>query len=111
MTRSFEISVIGVDVRAGQSSGNIIYAFFPAPDFLYVVRVVLSLVALLFGFDQISREREQGTLKLLLSGPVSRARVLAGKWLGNFLSLAVPFLLVTFIEQYIDRSDRINNDT
>jgi ABC-type transport system involved in multi-copper enzyme maturation permease subunit len=97
MTRSFEISVIGVDVRAGQSSGNIIYAFFPAPDFLYVVRVVLSLVALLFGFDQISREREQGTLKLLLSGPVSRARVLAGKWLGNFLSLAVPFLLVTFI--------------
>ncbi|OGD13285.1 MAG: hypothetical protein A2W20_03850 [Candidatus Aminicenantes bacterium RBG_16_66_30] len=97
MTRSFEINVIGVNVRAGQSSGNIVYAFFPAPDFLYVVRVVLSLVALLFGFDQISREREQGTLKLLLSGPVSRARVLAGKWIGNFLSLAVPFLLVTLL--------------
>ena len=97
MTRSFEIGVIGVDVRAGQSSGNIVYAFFPAPDFLYVVRIVLSLVALLFGFDQISREREQGTLKLLLSGPVSRATVLLGKWLGNFLSLAVPFLLVTLL--------------
>ena len=97
MTRSFEIGVIGVTVRAGQSSGNVIYSFFPAPDFLYVVRVVLSLVALLFGFDQISREREQGTLKLLLSGPVSRARVLAGKWLGNFASLAVPFVLVTLL--------------
>jgi ABC-type transport system involved in multi-copper enzyme maturation permease subunit len=95
MTRSFEIGVIGVDVRAGQSSGYIIYSFFPTPDFLYVVRIVLSLVALLFGFDQISREREQGTLKLMLSGPVSRAQVLLGKWLGNFLSLAVPFLLVT----------------
>jgi ABC-type transport system involved in multi-copper enzyme maturation permease subunit len=97
MTRSFEIGVIGIDVRAGQSSGNVVYAFFPAPDFLYVVRVVLSLVALLFGFDQISREREQGTLKLLLSGPVSRARVLLGKWIGNFLSLSVPFLLVTLL--------------
>jgi ABC-type transport system involved in multi-copper enzyme maturation permease subunit len=97
MTRSFEINVLGVNVRAGQSSGNVVYAFFPAPDFLYVVRVVLSLVALLFGFDQISREREQGTLKLLLSGPVSRARVLLGKWIGNFLSLAVPFLLVTLL--------------
>ena len=97
MTRSFEIGVIGVTVRAGQSSGNVIYSFFPAPDFLYVVRVVLSLVALLFGFDQISLEREQGTLKLLLSGPVSRARVLAGKWLGNFASLAVPFVLVTLL--------------
>ncbi len=97
MTRSFEIGVLGVDVRAGQSSGNVIFAFFPTPDFLYVVRIVLSLVALLFGFDQISREREQGTLKLMLSGPASRAEVLLGKWLGNFVSLAVPFLLVTLL--------------
>ncbi|HPW17949.1 MAG TPA: ABC transporter permease subunit [Candidatus Aminicenantes bacterium] len=95
MTRSFEIGVIGVDVRAGQSSGNVIFSFFPAPDFLYIVRVVLSLVALLLGFDQISSERERGTLKLMLSGPVSRAEVLLGKWLGNFASLAAPFLLVT----------------
>ncbi len=97
MTRSFEVGVTGVTVRAGQSSGNVIYSFFPAPDFLYVVRVVLSLVALLFGFDQVSREREQGTLKLLLGSSVSRAKVLWGKWLGNFLSLAVPFLLVTLL--------------
>ena len=97
MTRSFEISGIGIEVRAGQSSGNIIYSFFPAPDFLYVIRVVLSLVALLFGFDQVSREREQGTLKLVLGNSVSRATVLAGKWIGNFLSLAVPFLLVTLL--------------
>jgi len=97
ITRSFEVSGIGIDVRAGQTSGNIIYAFFPAPDFLYVVRVVLSLVALLFGFDQVSREREQGTLKLVLGSSVSRAKVLAGKWIGNFLSLAVPFLLVALL--------------
>jgi ABC-type transport system involved in multi-copper enzyme maturation permease subunit len=97
ITRSFEISPVGIEVRAGQSSGNIIYSFFPAPDFLYVVRVVLSLIALLFGFDQVSREREQGTLKLLLGSSISRARVLAGKWIGNFLSLAVPFLLVTLL--------------
>jgi ABC-type transport system involved in multi-copper enzyme maturation permease subunit len=97
MTRSFEVGVIGIEVRAGQASGNIIYSFFSAPDFLYVVRVVLSLVALLFGFDQVSREREQGTLKLLLGSSVSRAKVLLGKWIGNFLSLAVPFLLVTLL--------------
>lgn len=97
MARSFEVSVIGVTVRAGQKSGNAIFAFFPAPDFLYVVRVVLSLVALLFGFDQVSREKEAGTLRLILANPASRAGVLAGKWLGNFLTLAVPFLLVTML--------------
>ena len=113
MTRSFEIGVTGIEVRAGQSSGNVVYAFFPAPDFLYIVRVVLSLVALLFGFDQISREREQGTLKLLLGGPVSRARVLAGKWIGNFLSLAVPFLLVTLLGAAVllfDANVRLDGD-
>jgi ABC-type transport system involved in multi-copper enzyme maturation permease subunit len=97
MARSFEISPIGIDVRTGQKSGNAVFAFFPAPDFVYVVKVVLSLVALLFGFDQVSRERENGVLRLMLSNSVSRATVLAGKWLGNFLSLAVPFVLVTLI--------------
>ncbi|MGD0782233.1 MAG: ABC transporter permease subunit, partial [Candidatus Aminicenantales bacterium] len=97
MTRSFEVGVTGVAVRAGQKSGNAVFAFFPTPDFVYIVKVVLSLVALLFGFDQISREREHGVLRLVLSNSVSRAQVLAGKWLGNFLSLAVPFLLVTLI--------------
>jgi ABC-type transport system involved in multi-copper enzyme maturation permease subunit len=97
MTRSFEISPIGIDVRTGQKSGNAIFAFFPAPDFVYVVKVVLSLVALLFGFDQVSRERENGVLRQMLSNSVSRATILAGKWLGNFLSLAVPFVLVTLI--------------
>lgn len=97
MTRSFEVHSTGFSVRTGQQSGNIIFAFFPTPDFAYVVKVVLSLVALLFGFDRICREREGGTLKLMLSNPLSRASLLAGKWLGNFLSLAVPFLLVTLL--------------
>jgi ABC-type transport system involved in multi-copper enzyme maturation permease subunit len=97
LTRSFEIGVIGITVRAGQKSGNIIFSFFPTPDFLYIVRVVLSLVALLFGFDQVSQEKEKGTLRLMLANPISRAKILLGKWLGNFLSLAVPFVLVTFL--------------
>lgn len=95
MARSFEIGPTGIAVRAGQKSGNAVFAFFPAPDLLYIVRVVLSLVALLFGFDQISREKEGGTLRLMLANPASRGSVLLGKWLGNFASLAVPFLLVS----------------
>ncbi len=95
MARSFEIGTTGITVRAGQKSGNAVFAFFPAPDLLYIVRVVLSLVALLFGFDQISREKEGGTLRLMLANPASRGAVLLGKWLGNFASLAVPFLLVS----------------
>ena len=95
MSRSFEIGPTGITVRAGQKSANAVFAFFPTPDFLHVVRVVLSLVALLFGFDQVSREKEGGTLRLMLANPASRGAVLVGKWLGNFVSLTVPFLLVS----------------
>ncbi|MFO7733941.1 MAG: ABC transporter permease subunit, partial [Candidatus Aminicenantes bacterium] len=95
MTRSFEVGPVGIDVRAGQSSGNVIFSFFPTPDFVHIIKVVLSLVALLLGFDAVSREKEAGTLKLALSNAVSRSSLLLGKWTGNFLSLAVPFLLVT----------------
>lgn len=97
MTRSFEVSVIGLEVRAGQKSGNVIFSFFPSPDFLYLARIVLSLVALLFGFDQISREKERGTLSLTLSNSISRSRLMLGKWIGNFLSLSIPFVLVTLL--------------
>ncbi len=97
MGRSFESTVIGITVRAGQKSGNQVFSFFPTPDFMYIVKVVLSLVALLFGFDQISQEKERGTLGLMLSNPASRAKILVGKWVGNFLSLSIPFVLVVLL--------------
>ncbi len=81
----------------GRNPGTSCMPSFPAPDFVYVVKLVMSLVALLFGFDQISREKENGTLKLMLANSVSRASLLAGKWIGNYLSLAVPFTLVTLL--------------
>jgi len=95
ITRSYELNFNGIETRTGRSSANSVFAFFSMPDFVYIIKVVLSLVALLFGFDVISREREAGTLKLALSNPLSRASLLAGKWIGNLLSLVVPFLLVT----------------
>jgi len=97
MARCFGVNVTGFDIQSGQKSGNIVYAFFPAPDFVYVVKLVMSLVALLFGFDLISREKENGTLKMILSNSASRSSLLTGKWIGNFLSLAVPFTLVTLL--------------
>lgn len=97
ITRSYEPSFIGLEARSGRSTANTVFAFFPAPDFVYIVKVVLSLVALLFGFDRISREREAGTLKLTLANSVSRGSLLFGKWLGNLASLILPFSLITVI--------------
>ena len=62
-------------------------------DFVAVVSLVLSFLAIVLGFDAICGEREQGTLRLLLSHSVSRGQIVAAKLLGGFLSVWVPFAL------------------
>ena len=63
---------------------------FPLMDWLFIVGVVMSLLALIFSYDAICGEREDGTLSLTMSYPVSRSVVLLGKWTGGFLSLLLP---------------------
>lgn len=70
---------------------NALFEIFQTPDFAYVINIVMSLLALLFVFDAICGEKEQGTLKLLLANSVPRDLVLAGKWIGGYLSVAAPF--------------------
>ncbi len=65
----------------------------PAPlDWMFAIRVVLSLAAFLLGHDAICGERQIGTLKLLMSYPVPRWKILAGKLAALWGCLAVPFL-------------------
>jgi ABC-type transport system involved in multi-copper enzyme maturation permease subunit len=63
------------------------------PDFVYVVNVVLSLLAILFMFDAVCGEKESGTLRLLLSNSVPRHLVLVAKWVGGYVVLIIPFLI------------------
>ncbi len=54
---------------------------------------LLPLIALLLGYDAIVGERENGTLLLLLSYPLSRAQLISGKFLGHLLVLAMATIL------------------
>jgi len=79
---------------------NPIFAVFGALDLMFIVKIILSLFAILFTYDAIVGEKERGTLKLALSNSVPRDRLILGKALGGFitmfLSLLIP-LLVSFI--------------
>ena len=66
----------------------------PVPlDWLFAVRVVLSLAAFLLGHDVLCGERQAGTLKLLLSSPVPRWKILAGKLAALWTCLAAVLVL------------------
>ncbi len=78
-------------------SDDPIFAVFRFIDFAFIVQVVLSLFAILFTYDAVNGEREQGTLQLVFSNAVPRARYVAAKfiglWSGLMIPLALPILL------------------
>jgi ABC-type transport system involved in multi-copper enzyme maturation permease subunit len=65
---------------------------FPSVDMVAFVGLIMSLMAILFGYDAICGEKQNGTLRLMLSYSVPRDKILLAKWIGGFLALIVPFL-------------------
>ncbi len=93
MSRSISISQMQ-SARLGRSKyTNPLYVLFPAPDVLYIVNIVGSLLAVLFAFDAICGEQEEGTLRLLLAQALPRHTLLLAKWIGGYAALILPFFL------------------
>ncbi|HCA81837.1 MAG TPA: hypothetical protein DEP53_19065, partial [Bacteroidetes bacterium] len=74
-------------------SADPLFAVFRFLDLNFVVIIVFSLFAILFGYDAINGEKEAGTLKLVFSNKVSRASFILSKLLGSILALAIPLLI------------------
>ena len=72
---------------------NPVFAVFGALDLMFIVKIVLSLFAILFTYDAIVGEKERGTLKLALSNSVPRDKFILGKAIGGYISLLLPLLI------------------
>lgn len=70
-------------------------AFFSI-DFSRVIAILISLIALVFAYDSITREREDGTMKLSFTGQISRISFLFGKLTGLLLTL-LPVLFFCYL--------------
>jgi ABC-type transport system involved in multi-copper enzyme maturation permease subunit len=66
---------------------------FPLIDLTFILAILLSLAALIFSYDAISGEKEDGTLKLMLANQLSRSRIIWAKIAGGLTTLFIPFLV------------------
>ncbi|MHB9029555.1 MAG: ABC transporter permease subunit [Candidatus Latescibacterota bacterium] len=69
-------------------------------DFLFLVQVLFSLIAVLVTHDTVCGEKEIGTLRVVLANPMPRPVIIAGKFIAALIIVIVPFsisLLVGFI--------------
>lgn len=86
-----------ISVQSNQQSINRLFSLFTLPDMLFIIKVVLSLIALMFSFDAITGEKESGTMKLTLASGSSRMSMLFGKLIGRFLLVFMPFFILFLV--------------
>jgi len=87
----------GVKLKNSAYSDDPVFAVFRFIDFSFITRFVLTLFAILFTFNAISGEREEGMLKLVFANAVSRAKYIVGKFIGSWLGLVVPITVPIFL--------------
>jgi len=70
--------------RQGQELGTeLLITDLPGANYLNFVTVFLPLIAMFVGYAALTKERESGSLKVLLSLPFSRRDVIVGKVIGR----------------------------
>ena len=62
-------------------------------DLVSIFQILFSLLALVFAYDAIAGDRENGTLRLILVNPVGRGLIVLSKYLGAMLCLTLPLLM------------------
>jgi ABC-type transport system involved in multi-copper enzyme maturation permease subunit len=86
-----------LDVQQGKSHS---LAQLSAVDFVFIVRVILSLLVVFLAYGAVSEEKAQGTLKLAMANALPRDRLLLGKLLAG-LGVVWAILSVTALLAFI----------
>ncbi|MFA8344290.1 MAG: ABC transporter permease [Rhodothermaceae bacterium] len=78
-------------------SDDPVFAVFRNFDFSFIVTIVFSLLAILYTYNSINGEREEGTLKLLFANSIPKAQYILAKITGIWLGLIIPVILIILI--------------
>lgn len=96
LPNAFRINAFTIVGPTKKLRGNHLLPNFRDLDWAFVVSVVMSFVAIVLTYDSISGEREDGTLRLSMSNPLSRGMMIVGKYVGAMTLLTLSFLVGVF---------------
>lgn len=86
-----------VPIEDSRYNEDPIYAMFRFMDLEFIFTVVLSMFAILLGYDAISGEKERGTLRLSFANALPRSTFILGKILGSYITLTLSILVAVMI--------------
>ena len=73
----------------------------PKLDWSFIIKIVFSLYVILLGYAAVCGEKEEGTLRLVLSNSVGRVRFLAAKYIAILGVALVPLLAGCLVSSVI----------
>ncbi|EIL86869.1 ABC transporter permease [Rhodanobacter sp. 115] len=90
----FTVLALGIAYFGGAAAGKVGFTSFDATlaSLTTLAAFVVPLIGLLIAYDMVVGEQDNGTLLLVLSYPISRIELVAGKFLGHCAALATAIL-------------------
>jgi ABC-2 type transport system permease protein len=70
-----------------------LFAAFRFLDLQFLFVVVMTLFGILFGYNLINGEKENGTLRLVFANALPKDKFILGKLIGAFVAVVLPLLL------------------
>jgi len=104
----FSFNPFTIDLPEVKSHSNFLLPYFVDIDWVFIISLILSFVALLLTYDSICGEREAGTLRLMLAGSIPRHTILLGKYFGTMITLGIPLLLGLLVNLIIVTSSKVS---
>jgi len=89
----FTFNVFSSELPEVRGRGNFTLSSFSSIDWIFIVSVILSFLALVFTYDSISGEKEDGTMRQMLANTIPRHQVLIGKYFGVVLTIGIPLFI------------------
>ncbi len=103
----FSFDLFSSDLPEIKGQGNFTLSHFSSIDWVFIISMILSFLALVFTYDSVSGEKEDGTLRQMLANTIPRYEVLLGKYLGVLLTIGIPLLIGLLVSLIIVVSSNV----
>ncbi len=95
------INAFSVVTMGNLTRSNFLFPRFSALDWGFIIGIFLSFVALALTFDGISREKEDGTLRLVMTNAFPRYQFVLAKYAGTLFVLMIPVIVSILVNLII----------
>jgi ABC-type transport system involved in multi-copper enzyme maturation permease subunit len=107
----FVVNIFSTGYPEVKGKSNLDLARFSDIDWVFIISLILSFVALIFTYDCICGEKQAGTLRLMLAASIPRHKILLGKYFGVMLTVGIPLaigLLLNLIIVTVSKNIALN---